>query len=59
MYMLPDDPSILLSFVNMKLRDEFPDLDEMCDTLDIDREELVEKLERAGYRYDPGNNSFK
>lgn len=59
MYMLPDDPSILLSFVNMKLRDEFPDLDEMCDTLDIDKEELVEKLERSGRRYDPDTNSFR
>ena len=57
--MLPQDPNILLSFVNMKLRDEYPDLDELCDTLDIDRDELVEKLEKAGYKYDAENRCFK
>ena len=57
--MLPSDPSILLSIVNMKLRDEFSDLDEMCDTLDIDREELTEKLARAGYHYDEENHCFR
>ena len=57
--MLPEDPTMLLSFVNMKLRDEFADLDDLCDTLDVDKNDLVEKLEKAGYRYDPENNCFK
>ena len=57
--MLPEDPTMLLSFVNMKLRDEFADLDDLCDTLDVDKNELVEKLEKAGYRYDSENHCFK
>ena len=57
--MLPEDPIMLLSFVNMKLRDEFTDLDDMCDALDIDKEMLIEKLEKAGYRYDTENHCFK
>ena len=57
--MLPEDPTMLLSFVNMKLRDEFADLDDLCDTLDVDKNDLVEKLEKAGYRYDSENHCFK
>ena len=57
--MLPAEPSILLSFVNMKLRDEFSDLDDLCDALDVDKAELIEKLEKAGYRYDAENNCFR
>ena len=39
--MLPQDPMILLSYVNTKLRDEYASLDELCAALDADREELV------------------
>ena len=31
--MIPEDPVILLSFVNTKLRDEYPNLDELCASL--------------------------
>ena len=57
--MLPEDPTMLFSYINMKLRDEFTDLDDMCDTLDIDKNDLIEKLEKAGYRYDADNHCFK
>lgn len=57
--MLPQDPYILLSFVNTKLRDEYPGLDALCDGLDADKAELVEKLRGAGYAYDPGSGQFK
>ncbi|MGN0292339.1 MAG: DUF4250 domain-containing protein, partial [Lachnospiraceae bacterium] len=30
MYTLPKDPVMLLSFVNLKLRDEYPTLDDFC-----------------------------
>jgi len=59
MSMLPSDPAILLSYVNLKLRDEFPDLDEMCDALDTDKAELLEILEKAGFHYDDENNCFR
>lgn len=56
---LPNDPFILLSVVNTKLRDCYSSLDSMCEDLDIDKQELVEKLGNAGFRYDISNNAFK
>lgn len=56
--MLPQDPVILLSYVNTKLRDEYPSLDELCAALDADREELVQKLEGIDYRYNLERNQF-
>ncbi len=56
---LPNDPFILLSVVNTKLRDCYSSLDSMCEDLDIDKQELVEKLGNAGFRYDVSNNTFK
>ena len=56
--MLPQDPVILLSYVNTKLRDEYPSLDELCAALDADREELVRKLEGVNYTYSPKRNQF-
>ena len=56
--MLPSDPNILLSYINTKLRDEFSSLDDFCDTLDVDKEEITDKLKAAGYRYDPATNRF-
>lgn len=55
---LPQDPNILLSFVNMKLRDDYSSLDELCSALDVDRAELESKLGSAGYTYDAANNHF-
>ena len=34
--MLPQDPMILLSYLNTKLRDFSPTLDALCDDLQID-----------------------
>ena len=56
--MLPQDPVILLSYLNTKLRDEYDSLDELCDGLDADREELVRKLEGVNYVYSPERNQF-
>ena len=56
--MLPQDPVILLSYVNTKLRDEYDSLDALCDDLDADREELVQKLEGINYRYSLERNQF-
>lgn len=56
--MLPQDPNILLSVVNTKLRDQYPSLDVLCDDLDVSKAELTEKLSAAGYRYDAAQNRF-
>ena len=57
--MIPNDPVMLLSFVNMKLRDEFSDLDELCGALDVNREDLERRLKDLGYAYNEESNQFK
>ncbi|MBR6328798.1 MAG: DUF4250 domain-containing protein [Lachnospiraceae bacterium] len=57
--MLPKDPVMLLSFVNMKLRDEYSDLDSLCEGLEVDRSEIDAKLRSIGYTYDRNTNQFK
>lgn len=55
---LPNDANMLLSYVNLKLRDFYPNLDAMCDDLDENREMIEEKLRGIGYTYDSGRNQF-
>lgn len=55
---LPHDPFMLLSFINMKLRDGYTSLDELCSDLDIDRTTLENKLRAVGFVYDPAQNKF-
>ncbi len=56
--MIPNDPVMLLSFVNLKLRDFYENLDAMCEDMDIAKDELEEKLSSAGYHYDKEQNRF-
>lgn len=56
--MIPNDPVMLLSSVNLKLRDYYSDLDAMCEDLDIDKMQLLEKLAGINYHYDAGQNKF-
>ena len=56
--MIPNDPAILLSFVNTKLRDFYSSLDELCLSEDIDKDELCAQLATAGYEYCPEQNKF-
>lgn len=56
---IPNDPAILLSYVNTLLRDEYSSLDELCKSLCIQQEELVKKLSSIGYAYSPEQNRFK
>ncbi len=55
---LPGDPVILLGVINTKLRDFYHSLDELCDDMEIDEKELVEKLGAIDYEYDTGRNQF-
>ena len=56
--MLPQDPMILLSVVNTRLRDGFPSLEELCSAEDISPEELQGRLAAAGFHYDRAQNRF-
>lgn len=55
---LPKDVMMLLSVVNMKLRDEYSSLDALCDDMNLDRAELESQLSAAGFTYDPAQNRF-
>ncbi len=57
--MIPDDPDMLLSFVNLKLRDYYSSLDAMCDDMDLRKVEVEEKLESNGYFYNEKRNQFE
>ena len=54
----PKDPIMLMSWVNMKLRDFYPSLESMCKDLEIDRNELTDKLSQAGFEYNSELNKF-
>ena len=56
--MLPVDPVMRLSFINLKLRDFYKNLDDLCENLDIDRAELEESLAAIDYHYDADANKF-
>ena len=49
---------MLMSFINMKLRDIYSSLDDLCEDMDLDRTELEQKLAQAGYEYSAENNKF-
>jgi hypothetical protein len=55
---LPYDPAMLASVLNMKLRDNYESLDELCDDLELVRDELEEKLQDAGFVYNQAANRF-
>ena len=55
---IPKDPVMLLSFINMKLRDFYPSLDELCADLNLNVNDVSEKLASAGFNYDGKLNRF-
>ena len=55
---LPSDPIMLLSVVNLKLRDFYPTLDALCEDLDADKAALCAALAAVGYEYDAQRNQF-
>jgi hypothetical protein len=55
---LPKDPFILFSYINMKLRDDYASLDELCQKEDIDKDEVVKRLQAAGFEYNEQQNKF-
>lgn len=55
---LPKDPMMLLSYINLKLRDYYHTLDALCDDLDVDKDELVKTLREAGFEYSEEQNRF-
>ena len=57
---LPQTPAILVSTINMLLRDEeFDSLDSLCYNFNRKPDELTTYLLNNGYRYDPDQKQFK
>lgn len=55
---LPQDAMILFSFINTKLRDEYPSLDALCEDMHVERTFIEEKLKAAGFEYNEAQNKF-
>ena len=55
---LPEDPMMLYSFINMKLRDFYPSLDALCEDMNVEREAIVRTLKTVGLEYNPARNRF-
>lgn len=55
---IPNDPMILLSFINTKLRDFYKSLDDFCEDTNCNKDEIVAKLNSIGYEYSADLNKF-
>lgn len=56
--MIPQDPMILLSYLNTKLRDEYKSLDLLCHDLQLDKSDIIQKMSSIDYAYDDALNRF-
>ena len=57
---LPNDPAILVSSVNMYLRDgEYDSLESLCNASNRDPEELKAYLAKNGYTYSTSQRQFR
>ena len=43
---LPEDPMMLYSFINMKLRDFYPSLDALCENMNVEKDVIELKQKR-------------
>lgn len=55
---IPNDPFMLVSYLNTQLRDFYPNLDDLCKSLDLDQEAICAKLKAIDYSYDAAANKF-
>ncbi len=54
-----NEPNILLSVINTKLRDEYDSLDALADDLNWSVEEINRVLKRIDYIYNKEKNQFE
>ena len=55
---MPNDPVMLLSYVNTQLRDFYPSLESFREANGVSAESICRKLETIDYRYDEKTNKF-
>lgn len=57
---IPSDPVMLMSMLNMKLRDGgYESLDDLCLSLGLEKENVVNRLSAAGFEYLPEIKQFR
>ncbi len=56
---LPKDKVMLLSVINTTLRDKYSSLDELCESEDVDKEQIIKDLAEIDYAYKAELNQFK
>jgi hypothetical protein len=56
---IPNDPVMLLSCINMMLRDKYSDFNSLCNSEDLNASEITEKLAKIGYSYNESINQFR
>lgn len=56
--LLSMDPNILLSLINMKLRDYYDSIESLSDDMDVSPNEIISKFEKLGYTYNRSVNQF-
>lgn len=55
---IPQDPFILFSWINTQLRDNFSSLDALCEDMNIEKEDIINRLGTIGYEYNENLNKF-
>ena len=58
-YNIPNDPVMLYSYLNTKLRDQYASFDALCDDMDLSKDENLAKLSSMDFHYDEEKNQFR
>lgn len=56
---LQTEPVLLYSIINTKLRNQSMVLEDLCEIADIDKDALLNVMEKAGYVYDEEMRQFR
>ena len=56
---IPKDPMILLSYINTQLRDNYSSLEELCQAMDLDEDQIKKTLSDIGFEYEPEHYCFR
>ena len=56
---MPNDPFILMSYLNTQLRDHYDSFAELCKSAGADAAEIEEKMKTIGYYYCAEQNQFR
>ena len=55
---IPKDPVMLLSYVNTQLCDHYSSLDDLCSSLNLEKQTIIQSLQEIDYTYEKDYNQF-